>query len=128
MSLTKESIRRYLSSVRHPLTHSDLVTSEAVKKVAVCDGLVSVTIAAGGISEGARQTFKEVIAGAVTRGAKADGEDLAEIHVDFIDAPVGKAPAPPPAAKATGSENPGPVQEQVAALPGVKYVIAVGAG
>lgn len=124
MAITKDSVRRYLATVRHPLTHTDLVSCEAVKKVAVCDGLISVTIAAGGVSEGARQTFKEVIAGAVTRGANAENEQVAEIHVDFIDAPVGNAPPPRDAA----SQPQGPVQEQVAALPGVKHVIAVGAG
>jgi ATP-binding protein involved in chromosome partitioning len=134
MALTKESIRRYLSSVRHPLAPGDLVSVEAVKKVAVCDGFVSITLAAGGVSEDARRTFKEVVAGAVSRGAKTDGEDLAEIHVDFVDASVGKIPqgAQKQAGMgggAAGNQPQGPAQqEQAPALPGVKHVIAVGAG
>lgn len=123
MAMTKDSIRRYLSSIRHPLTGTDLVASDAVKKIAVCDGLVSVTIAAGGVSDAAKRTFKEVVVTGITRGAQADNEGISEVHVDFVDTPVA---APAKTSAGHGAEAPG--QEQAPALPGVRHVIAVGAG
>src|SRR5262245_19976833 len=110
MARNKDSIKRYLSEVRHPLAGVGLAAAEAVKKVAVCDGYVSVTIAAGGVSDAARQGLKQAVTATITRKAEGEGETIAEVHVDFVDEPVGRPAkeAPPPPQ--------GPVQEQVAAL------------
>jgi ATP-binding protein involved in chromosome partitioning len=130
MAVTKESVQKYLARVRHPMAGGDLVSVDAVRKVAVCDGYVSVTVAGGGLSDAARQALKAAVVEAVARGAAGDSESVAEVHVDVIDAPPGKTAAAGSGAapKAPSAPAPPPTQADVAALPGVRHVIAVGAG
>jgi ATP-binding protein involved in chromosome partitioning len=127
MPLTKESVRESLARVRHPIAGADLVAAAAVRKVAVCDGMVSVVIAAGGVAPGARGALKEQIERAVRTDA---GGDLVELHVELVDEPVNPgAPASAPAAPPRSAHGAhAPAQSQATALPGVRHVIAVGAG
>jgi ATP-binding protein involved in chromosome partitioning len=123
MGFGKEDVQRALAGVRHPLTGTDLASAGAVRKVAVCDGHVSVSVAAGGVAEGARPGLKAAVLRAIAESAARAGETLAEVHVDLADAPAGGRTQPPPKAPA-----PPPTQAEAKGLPGVRHVIAVGAG
>ncbi len=113
MAITKESVRESLGRV---------VSAESVRKVAVCDGLVSVTLAAGA-GDQARAAIRQRAIEAITQGAHRSGDAPTEVHVEFVDAPG----APGPQAPAHGAARPTP-QQGVPTLPGVKHTIAVGAG
>lgn len=126
MGFSKDDVQRSLAAVKHPLTGRDLVASGAVRKVAVCDGFVSITLAAGGVSEQVRPALKAAVLESVGKAAASAGQTLSEVHVDLTDTPVGTTPpAAPPPPKAPAAP---PTQAEVKGLPGVRHVIAVGAG
>lgn len=168
MSVTKESIRESLRAVTHPLTKQDVVACGAIKKVAVCDGFVSVTLAAGTADDQVRAALKEKTIAAIREAVRLTGDQLAEVHVEVTSEDPANTAAPTESAVSTPStsspssspshtpilglrshpkpgENPaggggaaGPPKGAVPAsskqdastpsLPGVKHIIAVGAG
>jgi ATP-binding protein involved in chromosome partitioning len=136
MAITKDRIFEQLRTVNDPQLHRDLVTLGMVKGVAVCDGMVSVKVelsppAAG--SDAYRQQISRDVKAAVT----ALGEDVKQVAVDFAVAGAASggrpapAPAPHPSAGQPAGGQPGGSQAQAAAdnpLPGVRHIVAVGAG
>jgi len=146
MSLTKDSIRESLRRVLHPATNQDVVASGAVKKIAVCDGLVSITLAGGGLPAEARAVLQQHAAAAVRLSAHQSGDEVSEVHVEVTAENVQAASgAAAPSAPSTSSTHSAPAggggtrapsapgeaakaQAATPALPGVRHIIAVGAG
>lgn len=120
MSLTKEQIGGFLSEVRDPATGRGLGESGAIRKIAACDNHVSVTVAAGE-SDQVRASLKGAIEAAVRRGSADAGEKLGQLSVSFVAPEAGGAKAEP------ARESASPVGESPV-VPGVRHVIAVGAG
>lgn len=89
-----------------------------VRSAASCDGFISLKVSSAG-DEALRQRLKAEADAAIRKKAHELGAEVRQITVEFAaaDAPAAKpvAPAMGPAAPATG-------------VPGVKHVIAVGAG
>lgn len=132
MPMDKDSIRIALTRVQHPTLGTDVVSAGAVSKVAYCDGYASVRIAGGGLHDDHRRGLNQQIAAAIRLHAQQAGEALADVHVEITgDQPELKAPAAGPAnggksvPLSTGQSSPPPAANP---LPGVKHVIAVGAG
>ncbi len=109
MSVTKDQIYDRLRTVNDPELHRDLVTLNMVKSVAVCEGLVSITVELTTPACPLKDKIQQDVQAAV--GA-IDG--VTEVRVEFT-ANVAQAS---PQQRASES-NP---------LPGVKQIIAVGAG
>ncbi len=117
--MTKDDIRSWLLDVPHPARGGSVVETGALLKVAECDGYVSVTLDAGGLTDDQRGAMSQATDTAIRTGAKSAGASIAEIHVEF------QQPAPAPGA----SRQPqGPAQERAPSMPNIKHVIAVGAG
>ncbi|MBI1335508.1 MAG: P-loop NTPase [Phycisphaera sp.] len=110
MTLSKDAILNELRKVNDPELHRDLVTLNMVKNVAYCDGAASITIE---LTTPACP-LKDQIRSDIEKTLKAAfGDTLKQINIDFT-AQVRASPQE----KARG-ENP---------LPGVKHIIAIGAG
>lgn len=141
MPVTKDSIREALRRVIHPALGNDIVAADAVKKIAYCDGYASVTLAAAGAGGVAspehRAQVQQHTVAAVRLHAQQQGEAIQDVHVEFAGesgvaaGSGGSRPATPlQQAPRPASKTPVNTQHQAAAqsLPGVKHVIAVGAG
>ena len=111
MPLTQEQITQTLRTVNDPELHRDLVTLGMVKKVAVCDGVVSLTIELTTPACPLKDTIKSDIEKALHRD---HGGEVRQVSIEFT-ADVKKA-TPQAGAK---ENNP---------LPGVKHIVAIGAG
>ena len=109
MSVTQDQVMQKLRQVNDPELHRDLVTLNMVKHVAVCDGVVSVTVElttpACPLKDQIRQDVQAAVGGI---------EGVEQVNVEFT-ANVAQATPQQRAAKS----NP---------LPGVKQIVAVGAG
>jgi len=152
MPFTKDHILAALAEVDDPATGRPLNQSGAVAKVASCDGFVSLTIACPE-DDRARRNLRNHIDTILRAHAQSHGEELKELNISFTapgtspgrapgTAP-GKAPAP---AGPTMVQQPRDIPMKQAAssptvrqgattpgapspsLPGVKHIIAVGAG
>ncbi len=110
MPLTKEAILQQLRTVNDPELHKDLVTLNMVKKVAACDGVVSITIELTTPACPLKDVIQKDVETALR---KAFGSELQKLNLEFT---AQVRPSPQEQAKGT---NP---------LPGVKHIIAVGAG
>lgn len=107
MAITKEQIMQQLSKVIDPQQNKDLVSMGMVKDAVVCDGKIKVTI------EITSANAKDPIRETVIKACEALGDEVVMVNVDFIE---------------TDKNAATPVGGKESALPGVKYVIAVGAG
>ncbi len=109
MAVTKEQVLDQLRKVNDPELHRDLVTLNMVKNVAVCEGVVSVkielTTPACPMKD---QILKDV------QGAVRELGGVEEVNVEF-----GANVAQASPQQRAGKSNP---------LPGVKQIVAVGAG
>lgn len=103
-SVTKEQVLTALRSVNDPDLGKDIVSLNMVRDVAVCDGTVRVSVELTTPACPLKETIRRDIETAVGRVAPA-----ANVHVDFS------------ASVRAGRVKTGP-------LPGVKNIIAVGAG
>ncbi len=131
MAITKDQIFEQLRTVNDPQLHRDLVTLGMVKGAAVCDGVVSVKIELSSPA-GASDAYRQRIAQDVKAAVAALGDAVKQVAVDFTVSTGGKGsaqaapqPTPQPAGQPVGS------QAQAAAdnpLPGVRHIVAVGAG
>ena len=140
MPFTKDNILAALAEVDDPATGRPLNQSGAVAKVASCDGFVSLTIACPQ-DDRARRNLRNHIDTVLRAHAQSHGEELKELNISFT------APGSPPApAGPTMVQQPRDVPMKQAAssptirqgtttpgapspsLPGVKHIIAVGAG
>ena len=103
-SVTKEQVIEALRSVQDPELHKDLVTLNMVKNVAVCDGQVRLHIELTTPACPLKDQIRRDVEAAVGRlpGVQA-------VEIEFGARPAG-----------------GPMQQ--VSLPGVKNIIAVGAG
>lgn len=108
MALTKDQISDQLRKVNEPELHRDLVTLNLVKNIALCDGLVSVQIELSPSAGGFKDQLKSQINDAIRQLP-----EVTEVNVEFINPPQ------PSAQQKAATNNP---------LPGVKHIIAVGAG
>ena len=109
MSVTKEQVIDQLRTVNDPELHKDLVTLNMVKHVAVCDGIVNVKIELTTPACPLKDKIRDDVQAAVRRI-----EGVVEVNVEF-SANVAQATPQQRAAQS----NP---------LPGVKQIVAVGAG
>jgi ATP-binding protein involved in chromosome partitioning len=90
----------------------------SVRSAASCDGFISVKLASAADDQ-SRQRLKADADAAIRKMAHELGAEVRQITIEFVAA---DAPAPKPAAPAMGPAAP------VTGVPGVKHVIAVGAG
>jgi ATP-binding protein involved in chromosome partitioning len=132
MPLTKDSIRDALRRVQHPALATDIVSAQTVRKVAYCDGYASLTLAGAG--EGAvtsadhRAQVTQQAAAAVRLHAQQQGEALQDVHIEFSGAAAPSSTPLPQAPKPPAAPRPPAPQNAPTALPGVKHIVAVGAG
>ncbi|MCE9589021.1 MAG: Mrp/NBP35 family ATP-binding protein [Planctomycetes bacterium] len=109
MPITKEQITEQLRKVNDPELHRDLVTLNMVKKVGYCDGIVSLTIE---LTTPACP-LKDKIKADIEAALHALGDEIKTINIEFT-AQVQQSPQ-----SKAAQNNP---------VPGVKNIIAVGAG
>lgn len=109
MATTKDDILARLRTVNDPELHRDLVTLGMVKDVAYCDGVASITIELTTPACPLKDTIQKDV-----ERALADLPDIRRVAIEFT-ADVRKA-TPQAGAK---ENNP---------LPGVKHIVAIGAG
>jgi len=140
MPMTKDSILDALSGIAHP-DGGDLVSRGCVLNIALCDHDCSVRICYTQGHPDQEQPSREVLsnigkfAEQVVRGsAKSEGIDNLGLVIDFVDhagqvvlklKSDTKTSAEPSAAKTTEQV---PQNSNAAGVPGVKHIIAVGAG
>jgi len=143
MSFDKDALSAALAGVVYPGGTGDLVAAGAVRKVAYCDGYASIRIAGGGLAETQRAELTQSVGEAVRRHGAGAGEEIRDVHVEFSEDPARMTHVPMaggsgrPAGQGDG-HRPIPIPPrhggqmgrggQGSPLPGVKHVIAVGAG
>ena len=110
MALTQDQILDVLRTVNDPELHRDLVTLNQVKKVTICDGLIGVTLSSPHASPGILSKLKAQVQAAIAQL----GDEVQQIDIRFDT-----ANQPAPAQSQAQDDNP---------LPGVKHIIAIGAG
>jgi len=109
MPVTKEQVIDQLRTVNDPELHRDLVTLNMVKHVAVCDGVVGVKIELTTPACPLKDQIKKEVTRAIEQL-----EGVERVDVEFS---ANVAPASPQ--QRASKDNP---------LPGVKHIVAVGAG
>ena len=109
MAVTKQQIIDQLRTVNDPELHKDLVTLNMIKNVAYCDGNAAITVE---LTTPACP-LKDQIRSEVETAVRQLGDEIKQVNIEFT-ANVQASPQQ----KAT-ENNP---------LPGVKHIIAVGAG
>lgn len=146
MPMTKESVLAVLGRVVVPGQGRSLKDAGLVDRVALCEGYISLKV--GDPGEAVRDALGHAMGAAVAAHAHAEGESATSLIVEFVDGagkvvhtarpalakPVGMAeghrpigglgPAPSPGATAR-AQHP---QDTASGLPGVRNIIAVGAG
>ncbi|MBX3358613.1 MAG: Mrp/NBP35 family ATP-binding protein [Phycisphaeraceae bacterium] len=125
MPLTKDDVRNALGRITHPLLAVGLLETDAVRKVAYCDGYASLTLAGGGLSQDQRAAVGQQASAAVRLAGKTIGEAIHDVHVEFVDAPAARTGTATPSAAAASPGQAGPAKRL---LPNVKHIVAVGAG
>ena len=128
MSLTKDQVLAALRGVRDPGQQEDVVTLGGVRRVAVCDGHVGVTIALPTPGAEARERVRAEASRAVREMAEQLGAGAHTVEVEFV---VSAAGEPKRESGGAGGERPGGAdtpQQRAARMPGVRHVVAVGAG
>lgn len=142
MSVNHDSIRLALTRVMHPALGSDIVSAGAVGKIAYCDGHASIKIAAAGLHDDQRAGLKQQISAAIRLLGHQARVEITDVHVELTDeAPISTprtgSPNPGPSDAGghrpikfsqQGSSTPGAKNDPANPLPGVRYIIAVGAG
>ncbi len=108
MAITKDQIIDQLRTVNDPELHKDLVTLNMVKNVAYCDGHATITIELTTPACPMKDTIRQDVEQAV----QALGDEITQVQVEFT------ANVKTPQQQAA-EDNP---------LPGVKHIIAIGAG
>ncbi len=144
MSLTKQHVLDALSSLQDATTTENLVSLGLVRKVAACDDYIALTIAAPDDEE-LRKRLHADIRSALNEAAGQLGAEVKKLTVDFV-VPTGEEKAEPqpagdgrqyvdqprsiPLKQAASSHttSSGKAQPGSPSMPGVKNIIAVGAG
>jgi len=120
MSLTKDQVLAAMRAVRDPESGEDLVSLNAVRRCAVCDGHVGLTIALPAPGAEAREQAKRAITEAVSAMAEQLSAGEHKVEVEFV---VSAAPE-----QKQQAGQPQTAQSKASPLPGVERIIAVGAG
>ncbi len=131
MPIDKDSIRIALTRVPLPNAGADVVSAGAVTKIAYCDGMASIRVAAGGLHADQRAGLTQQIGAAVRLHAHQANVELQDVHIEMTDERPANATSQPQAQGRPQGHRPIPIppKEQAAnPVPGVKHVIAVGAG
>lgn len=130
MTLTKDAVLGALSAVQHPTAGKDVVSGGAVVKLAACDNIVALTLAAGGVPPAAREGLRAAADRAIRGLAERSGQTLQGLTIDLAEvAPLAAAPRPANAGGGGGGgEGAAAQQSKAPVLPGVRHAIAVGAG
>jgi ATP-binding protein involved in chromosome partitioning len=138
-SLTKEHVIEALRTLRDARSGRDLYELGAVRKIAACDGYISIAIAMAP-DEALRSQVRGGIDSALRQRAAALSAPITQLNIEFVaeNAPgdgsvpaTAQQPAGMPMKQAAASTT---VRQGAAqaggssAVPGVKHVIAVGAG
>lgn len=138
MSLEKKAVIEALRVIRDAGSGRDLVELGGVKKVAACDGYVSVTLGAPD-NEELRAALKETAESAIREAGERTGEPVKQLTISFVamdeqveggepvrtvDVSQAKQAASSPTVS-TGQVKGGGGSPT---MPGVKHIIAVGAG
>ena len=135
MSLTKELVSDALRTIKDSSTERDLIELGAVKKINACDGHVAATIAC--VDEGdVRDQLRKHAEWIIRERAKEAGAEVKGVMIDFVvpdgteGQPTVEQPKDIPLKQASSSPTTkeGSTQAGTSALPGVKHIIAVGAG
>ncbi len=100
---TKQDVLDALRAVNDPQRQQDLVSLDSIRKVALCDGIVAVTVELPPTTEAVRARVRADVSNAVRA---LDG--ITEVNVDVIAGQSKPAVAGP--------------------LPGIRHIVAVGAG
>jgi len=120
MSISKDDVLAALRTVQDPELGRDLVSLEAVKRCAVCDGRVGVTIALPTKGAEARERVRAEAARAIEKLARDTGETLAGVDIDFSVGLSGGGSGG--GEKADTPQGSAPKRQDIA------HIIAVGAG
>jgi len=138
MPLTKELINEALSGISHP-EGGDLVSRGCVMNVAICGSDVSVRICYTQGDPDQAQPPRETLSNTgkfaeqlIRSAAKAEGVDDLGLVVDFVDH-AGQVVLKLKSDTKTSAQEPAtseqaPQNNAAAGVPGVKHIIAVGAG
>ncbi|MFI4855683.1 MAG: Mrp/NBP35 family ATP-binding protein [Phycisphaerales bacterium JB065] len=144
MGLTKQHVLDALSSLQDATTTENLVSLGLVRKVAACDDFIALTVAAPEDEE-LRNRLHSDIHAAINEAAGQIGAEVKKLTVEFV-VPTGEEKAEPqqtddarqyveqpktiPLKQAASSHttSAGKTQPGSPSMPGVKQIIAVGAG
>jgi ATP-binding protein involved in chromosome partitioning len=134
MALDKALVTDALRTVPGPDSRTDLVTAGLVAHIAACDGAVSLRVkSTADEPRPALDALAVRCAQAIAGKARTAGASLIGLNVEFVDAAgrvlhsiknPGAAPAQDPGHRPISGLKP----QGGGALPGVKHIIAVGAG
>lgn len=131
MAFGKEDVLEALKGVQDPELHRDLVSLGVVRRAAACDGAVSVLIAPSVKDRAVAETLRTEAERAIRAAADRKGERLTQLLVEIegFEKQAGGTvtsatlrPAP------RGADQTGTPQEGATGVPGVKRIVAVGAG
>lgn len=117
MSYTKADVMEAMGRVAAPGGGRSLAEAGLVSGASACDGFVRVTIAA---AAPARAEVERLVREAISAHAASKGDALERVTVEFVDAPAR-------AQGATLSVG-GKEQASPSGIPGVRRIVAVGAG
>ena len=133
MPLTKDDVLAAAGAVEDPNLRRSLGSLGAVRSAAACDGFVKVGVVLTRLDDRSKSGVREAIDKAIRARAEAVGDAIQRVEVEFVDAgsgasgggatPQGGAPV-----RATVGTEQSPQAPQGQGLPGVRHVIAVGAG
>ncbi len=122
MPVTKDDLRAALTRVVDPELQRDLETLGAVQHVAYCDGLARIELTAGHRSEAQQAELRQAVIAAL----KAVSSEVQRVEVSFRRTvsleQANSKPAEPE------KKSPQEQAREDNPLPGVKHIIAVGAG
>ncbi|MEQ9461679.1 MAG: Mrp/NBP35 family ATP-binding protein [Phycisphaeraceae bacterium] len=119
MATTKEQVLQTLQTVQDPELHRDLVSLNMVRHVAACDGVVQLQIKVSSLNEDLRKELR----GRIESALRAIDPPVEKLEVEFVSG-LAQAGGQKPQPQATVGES----GEKENLLPGVKHIIAVGAG
>ncbi len=135
MPLTKDAILEALDSVEDPDVRRSLASIGAVKRCAICDGHVGLTVfSPGAVSKWARQNLAKQIESAIREAATEAGDSIRAMQIEFLDAAgdvvatFGAEPDSAGNAQAAAPASEPPAPSRATGIPGVAHIIAVGAG
>ncbi|MCU0689406.1 MAG: Mrp/NBP35 family ATP-binding protein [Phycisphaerales bacterium] len=136
--MTKQDVLDVLSTIELPGADADLVASGMVSRTSACDGYISVTLAgpAANLPPQQQQAVIRTVEAAIRAQAKARNTTILQLSIDIAGSatpastsgPAAPSVTLPQAGKPSQPQASKAPQQQAPSLPGVKHVIAVGAG